>query len=217
MDADSENDSDVLQPSAARKRTVATTPDDDSITPDSDPFNLQRFLDAQSDVFDDVLAELRDGDKSSCWMWFVFPQIKGLGSSPNAKYFSLSGAEESRAYLDHPILGPRLLECAGLVASIQNRTAIEIFGGLDALKLRSSLTLFWRVAPELTVFRDCLVKYYEGEADRKTEEILLSGDDSEDEDEGSDDDEDDSDSEQRSARVHTDGSTEEEENDNHNT
>ncbi len=116
-------------------------------TPPSDPHNLQRFLDAQSPVYSQVLAELREGRKRSHWMWFIFPQIAGLGSSPTAEHFAISGRAEALAYLAHPILGPRLRECAALVNQIPNRTITDIFAYPDDLKFRSSITLFAAAAP----------------------------------------------------------------------
>src|ERR1700755_1297904 len=109
-----------------------------------DRFKLQRFVDAQASVYDTAVAELRAGRKRSHWMWFVFPQLRGLGSSPVAVRFGISSVDEARAYLAHDVLGPRLRQCAGLVAEIDGRTADEIFGWPDDMKLRSSMTLFAR-------------------------------------------------------------------------
>jgi uncharacterized protein (DUF1810 family) len=112
-----------------------------------DPYNLQRFVDAQNPEFDDVLPELRSGYKTGHWMWFIFPQIKGLGHSNLAAKFGISGRQEARAYLDHPILGPRLKECTALVVQCKARSIKEIFDPPDDLKFRSSMTLFDIIAP----------------------------------------------------------------------
>ena len=107
-----------------------------------DPFDLQRFVAAQDAVYDQVTAELAQGQKVSHWMWFVFPQIAGLGQSPTSKRYAITSVDEARAYLAHPVLGPRLLECAGILTRLTGHTAGQIFGGIDAQKLRSSMTLF---------------------------------------------------------------------------
>lgn len=133
-----------------------------------DPFNLQRFVDAQAVVYGTVLGELRDGRKRSHWMWFVFPQLRGLGSSPTAVRFAISSVDEARAYLAHELLGPRLRECAGLVARIDGRTATEIFGWPDDMKLRSSMTLFAHAAEDNGDFVEVLEKFYGGEEDSAT-------------------------------------------------
>ena len=133
-----------------------------------DPFDLQRFVDAQARVYDTVLGELRDGRKRSHWMWFVFPQLRGLGSSPTAVRFAISSIDEARAYLAHELLGPRLRECTGLVATIDGRTAEEIFGWPDDMKLRSSMTLFARAADDNAAFVAVLEKFYGGEEDPAT-------------------------------------------------
>jgi uncharacterized protein (DUF1810 family) len=141
-------------------------------TPASDPHNLQRFVDAQASVFSQVLAELRAGRKRSHWMWFIFPQIAGLGSSPMARYFAIAGRAEAEAYLAHPTLGPRLRECTELVNQVPNRTPnctiAEIFGYPDDLKFCSSITLFAAVAPGEEVFRAALLKYFAGQPDPAT-------------------------------------------------
>jgi uncharacterized protein (DUF1810 family) len=133
-----------------------------------DPFDLQRFVDAQARVYDTVLGELRDGRKRSHWMWFVFPQLRGLGSSPTAVRFAISSIDEARAYLAHGLLGPRLRECTGLVAAIDGRSAEEIFGWPDDMKLRSSMTLFARAADDNAAFVAVLEKFYGGEEDSAT-------------------------------------------------
>jgi uncharacterized protein (DUF1810 family) len=134
----------------------------------SDPFDLQRFVDAQSRVYDTVVSELRAGRKRSHWMWFVFPQLRGLGSSPTAVRFGISTLDEARAYLAHELLGPRLRECTKLVAGIDGRTAEEIFGWPDDMKLRSSMTLFARASDENSEFVAVLQKFYGGEEDPTT-------------------------------------------------
>ncbi|MGA1982618.1 MAG: DUF1810 domain-containing protein [Acidobacteriaceae bacterium] len=136
--------------------------------PASDPNNLQRFLDAQAPVFSQVFAELREGRKRTHWMWFIFPQIAGLGSSPMAQHFAISGRAEALAYLAHPTLGPRLRECTELVNQIPNRTIADIFGYPDDLKFRSSVTLFAAVAPGEAVFRAALDRYFAGQPDPAT-------------------------------------------------
>ena len=133
-----------------------------------DPYNLQRFVDAQSGVFDQVLAELRQGRKRSHWMWFIFPQIAGLGSSEMAQRFAISSREEAVAYLSHPVLGPRLRQCTDLVNKVSARTVEDIFGYPDDLKFRSSISLFARVAPDEEVFRAALEKYFNGKPDAAT-------------------------------------------------
>jgi uncharacterized protein (DUF1810 family) len=145
-------------------------PVDKSLASD-DPFDLQRFVDAQERVYDEVLAELRGGRKRSHWIWFVFPQLQGLGNSPTALRFGISSLEEARAYLAHDVLGPRLRECARLVCSIAGRSADEVFGWPDNLKVRSSMTLFARAAdhPEVRAdFIAVLDKFYGGAEDPLT-------------------------------------------------
>jgi uncharacterized protein (DUF1810 family) len=137
-----------------------------------DQYDLERFVAAQDSVIDRVRAELRRGRKTSHWMWFVFPQLAGLGSSSTARTYALSGLDEARAYLAHPVLGPRLRECAELVAAVQDRSASEIFGYPDDLKLRSSMTLFARAAPDTAVFTEVLDRFFDGEHDRRTLELL---------------------------------------------
>jgi len=127
--------------------------------------HLQRFVDAQAPLIDDVLAELRAGRKASHWMWFIFPQIRGLGRSPMAERYALESIAEASAYLEHPLLGPRLLECTQRVLAIQGRTIREILGTPDDLKFRSSMTLFGAAAPGEPLFSQALEKYYDGKAD----------------------------------------------------
>jgi uncharacterized protein (DUF1810 family) len=126
----------------------------------SDPFDLQRFVDAQNPVYDQVCAELRRGVKTGHWMWFIFPQLRGLGHSSMAVKYGISSQQEAQAYLKHPVLGPRLEECARLVNRIEGRTIDEIFGGIDTLKFQSSMTLFAGAAPENQIFQEALRKYF---------------------------------------------------------
>jgi uncharacterized protein (DUF1810 family) len=139
---------------------------------DPDQFDLRRFVDAQDRVYETVLAELRNGAKRSHWIWFVFPQLRGLGHSATAVRFGISSLDEARAYVAHPLLGPRLRECAGTVARIDGRSADEIFGWPDTLKVRSSMTLFARATDDNTEFRAVLDKFYDGEEDPATVELL---------------------------------------------
>jgi uncharacterized protein (DUF1810 family) len=134
----------------------------------NDPYNLQRFVKAQDAVFDEVRAELREGQKASHWMWFVFPQLKGLGHSGMAERFGIASREEAEAYLAHPILGPRLRECTQLVNSVEGRSVEDIFGYPDNLKFRSSMTLFSCAAEDNEVFLAALQKYFGGEPDPLT-------------------------------------------------
>ena len=143
----------------------------------ADRFDLHRFVDAQQRVYDTVLAELRAGAKRSHWIWFVFPQLRGLGRSPTAQHYGISTLDEARAYLAHPVLGPRLRECTELVAAIDGRSVDEIFGWPDNLKVRSSMTLFARASDESETeagFRAVLDKFYGGEEDPATVELLNS-------------------------------------------
>ncbi len=139
-----------------------------------DPYELQRFVAAQDDggTYDQATAELRRGSKTSHWMWFVFPQITGLGQSPVSKMYAISGLAEARAYLAHPVLGPRLAASAAIVSGLSGRTAQEIFGGIDALKFRSSLTLFMHAAPGEPVFGALLEQYFDGKPDPATEQRI---------------------------------------------
>jgi uncharacterized protein (DUF1810 family) len=136
-----------------------------------DPYDLDRFVAAQDrdGTFDEARAELRRGRKESHWMWFVFPQIAGLGSSPTARRFAIGSLAEARAYLGHPVLGPRLLECTGIVAATEDRTAEQLFGRVDAMKLRSCMTLFHRAAPEEPGFAAVLERYFGGRPDPETD------------------------------------------------
>jgi uncharacterized protein (DUF1810 family) len=139
----------------------------------SDRYNLERFVEAQAGIMEQVCAELRAGQKRSHWMWFVFPQIRGLGSSEMATRYAISGREEARAYLDHPVLGPRLPECAGIVVGLEGKSAEEIFGYPDDLKFHSSMTLFAEVeGPSERVFHKALKKYFGGKTDQGTLERI---------------------------------------------
>ena len=148
----------------------------------SDRYDLERFVDAQAPVYAQVCAELKQGRKRSHWMWFVFPQIKGLGSSPMAMRFAISSLEEAKAYLEHPVLGLRLRECSLMVTEVKGRTVEEIFGYPDDLKFRSSMTLFAEVAARSaeaegsseSVFHEALEKYFGGKKDKGTLERLAS-------------------------------------------
>jgi len=135
---------------------------------DDDPFQLQRFAAAQDGVFDRVREELRAGRKRSHWMWFIFPQIAGLGVSPMAQFYALASLDEARAYLAHPLLGPRLRECAELVLRVEGRSLLDIFGDPDRMKFRSSMTLFERAAPLEPIFAAALDKYCGGLRDPAT-------------------------------------------------
>jgi len=134
----------------------------------SDRFNLNRFVEAQNPVYSRVCSELRAGSKTSHWMWFVFPQIEGLGHSSMARTFALSSIDEARAYLEHAVLGPRLRECAQLVCAVRGKTIHEIFGSPDDMKFRSSMTLFARTASGDSIFDEALKKYFGGEPDPLT-------------------------------------------------
>jgi uncharacterized protein (DUF1810 family) len=144
----------------------------DNLSPHGeDPFELSRFVAAQEPMYATALAELRDGKKRSHWIWFVFPQMRGLGRSATAQRYGISSADEARAYLAHPVLGPRLRECAGLLLTHAGRSATEILGYPDDLKVRSSMTLFARVGQE-GIFRDVLEAFYDGQDDPATLALL---------------------------------------------
>jgi uncharacterized protein (DUF1810 family) len=138
-----------------------------------DPFDLRRFVEAQDGgVYERALAELRAGRKQTHWMWFIFPQLAGLGASAMAERYAIGSLEEARAYLAHPVLGPRLAACVAAVNAVEGRTARELMGGPDDLKLRSSLTLFARAAADAGPFRAALGKYYGGVEDAATVGLL---------------------------------------------
>lgn len=148
----------------------------DESTSASPPTNLDRFLTAQESIFDQALAELRRGRKESHWMWFVFPQIAGLGSSPTARAFAIRDRAEARAYLAHPILGSRIHECCQALLGIEGRSANEILGFPDDLKLLSSMTLFSLVSKPPSVFDSVIQRYYSGEPDQRTLALLQASD-----------------------------------------
>jgi uncharacterized protein (DUF1810 family) len=141
--------------------------------PKDDPYNLGRFTAAQGEmVFERVLTELAAGQKLSHWMWFIFPQIEGLGESATSRFYSIKDVEEARQYLDHPVLGPRLLKCAEMLLAIQGRSASDIFGYPDDMKLRSSMTLFAHITDSHSVFAQVLEKYFNGQPDQMTLHLL---------------------------------------------
>jgi uncharacterized protein (DUF1810 family) len=137
-----------------------------------DPYDLERFVDAQDygGTYDRVLEELRSGRKTGHWIWFVFPQIAGLGLSPTSRAFAVSSLEEAKAYLRHPVLGARLAECARTLMALEGRTAEQVLGSTDAMKLRSSMTLFSRAEPGERLFAEVLDRYFAGRADAATDE-----------------------------------------------
>ncbi|WP_429811107.1 DUF1810 domain-containing protein [Ensifer sp. B1-9] len=138
----------------------------------TDPFDLQRFIDAQDRVYAAVLDELTHGRKRTHWMWFVFPQLAGLGHSPMAERYAISGLEEASAYLAHPVLGARLRECTELVNAVAGKSAHDIFSSPDDVKFRSSMTLFAEVDEAGSLFEQALERYFAGEKDRRTLDIL---------------------------------------------
>lgn len=135
-------------------------------------YDLDRFVAAQADTYAQALAELRGGHKRTHWMWFVFPQIAGLGRSPTAIFYAIASADEARAYLAHPLLGRRLLECTGAVLAHRGRSAESIFGPVDAMKLRSSMTLFEAVAHDPAPFASVLADFFDAERDPATLSLL---------------------------------------------
>ena len=143
----------------------------------NDPFNLERFVLAQDrhDTYQAALNELRSGQKLGHWMWFVFPQLAGLGRSATSRSYAISSLAEAQAYLAHPLLGPRLVECARVLTGLRTRRAEEIFGHIDAIKLRSSMTLFARADPANPVFGEVLEAYFAGIPDDATERLLAVG------------------------------------------
>lgn len=140
------------------------------------PFELRRFIDAQDTVYHRVIAELRAGVKQSHWMWFVFPQVAGLGRSATAELYAIRSLDEAKAYLAHPLLGGRLRECTQLMLEVTGKSARQILGSPDDLKFFSSMTLFAHAAPDEAVFRDALAKYFDGQEDRMTVELLHASD-----------------------------------------
>jgi uncharacterized protein (DUF1810 family) len=139
---------------------------------EGDPYDLERFVQAQARNYDQALGEIRRGRKQSHWMWYVFPQLAGLGLSATARRYAIASLDEAKAYLCHPLLGPRLLECAQALLALERRSAHEIFGWPDELKLRSSATLFALAAPPGSVFAQVLDAYFDGERDAKTLRLL---------------------------------------------
>lgn len=139
---------------------------------ESDPFDLNRFVSAQEGLFETALAELRRGEKRSHWMWFIFPQIAGLGLSSTSRKYAIRSLDEARAYLAHPVLGQRLLDCCQAILSVHGRSADEIMGCPDDLKLRSSMTLFALAGDSHSEFRQVIDRYFDGQLDRRTLELL---------------------------------------------
>ena len=145
---------------------------EDSASDRGDPYDLNRFVTAQDGIYGRALAELRDGLKRSHWMWFIFPQIDGLGHSPTTRHYSIKSMEEARQYLAHPVLGTRLTECCEAVLAVQGRSASDIFGHPDDWKLQSSMTLFELVSGPRSIFSRVLDKYYQGKRDSRTLQIV---------------------------------------------
>jgi uncharacterized protein (DUF1810 family) len=139
-----------------------------------DPYHLERFVEAQSGTFDQACAELRRGRKTGHWMWFIFPQIAGLGFSGMSQRYAIALLDEARAYLAHPVLGPRLREICGIVNGVEGRTAYEIFGSPDDMKLRSSMTLFAHATEQNAEFVEVIRKYFGGAEDARTAELMGS-------------------------------------------
>lgn len=140
--------------------------------PDSDPYDLDRFVAAQRGIYETALAELRRGQKQSHWMWYIFPQFAGLGQSATSKHYAIKSLAEAQAYLRHPVLGPRLVECAEALLKLPGRSAGEVLGSIDAMKLKSCATLFSRASPSTPVFEALLKTYFQGERDRETLRLL---------------------------------------------
>ncbi len=140
----------------------------------ADPYDLQRFVDAQdfADIYREAVNELRQGEKRSHWMWFVFPQVSGLGHSPTAQRFAISGRPEAMAYLEHPVLGRRLRECALILTRLAETDPVQVFGSVDAQKLKSSMTLFHLAVPDERVFHEVLDQYFAGATDEATTRLL---------------------------------------------
>lgn len=140
----------------------------------ADAFDLNRFVTAQQPVYNAVLRELAAGRKSSHWMWFIFPQLRGLGRSSTASFYGIASVAEALAYWRHPVLGARLAECCSALLRIEGKTALEVFGSPDDMKLKSSMTLFEHAAPEAAVFGRVLERYFGGSRDRRTLELLAA-------------------------------------------
>lgn len=143
-----------------------------SVRDNDDPLDLQRFIEAQKGSYAQALSELRAGRKTSHWIWFVFPQLTGLGFSQASRFYGLSGLDEARAYLAHPTLGPRLRDCVGAMLASGDRNAVDVLGSTDAMKFRSSMTLFARAAPEEELFTQALARFFDSAEDPKTLELL---------------------------------------------
>ena len=139
-----------------------------------DKYNLERFIKAQAGIYESVISELKNGHKRSHWMWFIFPQLKGLGNSSISIKYSISSPREAEEYLDHPILGSRIKECSRIVLNIDGFSAMQIFGSIDELKLRSSMTLFDAVQQNENIFELVLGKYFKGIKDKRTLDLLLN-------------------------------------------
>ena len=139
---------------------------------DADPYDLDRFVRAQQRDYDQAMSEIRDGQKRSHWMWYIFPQFDGLGFSPTSKHYAIKSLAEAEAYLCHPVLGPRLAASCQAASSVRGRSAREIFGSPDDLKLRSSATLFASISPQGSVFRQVLDRFFGGAPDEKTLRLL---------------------------------------------
>jgi uncharacterized protein (DUF1810 family) len=156
------------------RTSAATAACQDGVMSIPDPFDLARFVTAQDagGSYRQAVAELRNGRKVSHWMWYVFPQIAGLGQSPTSRLYAISSVGEASAYLRHPVLGPRLRDCAGILAGLSGRTAEQIFGGIDAMKLRSSMTLYRHAVPAEPVFSRVLDQYFAGAPDPATERLI---------------------------------------------
>lgn len=137
-----------------------------------DPHHLHRFVQAQEQDFQRAMSEIRSGRKRSHWMWYIFPQFDGLGFSAMSRQYGIKSVAEAEAYLQHPVLGPRLVECAEAVLAVEGKTALDVFGSPDDLKLRSCATLFAHVSPKGSVFERLLDKYFHGERDAKTLRLL---------------------------------------------
>jgi uncharacterized protein (DUF1810 family) len=142
----------------------------------NDPYSLERFVEVQARCIDDVQKELREGRKRSHWMWFIFPQLKGLGYSAMANFYGIGSRKEAEAYLGHPVLGPRLRSCTSLVMQVEGRAIAEIFTDPDDMKFRSSMTLFAAVDSESELFKNALKKYFAGQPDEKTFLALVQND-----------------------------------------
>jgi uncharacterized protein (DUF1810 family) len=138
----------------------------------NDPFNLNRFVQAQQANYEQALSEIKSGRKRSHWMWYVFPQLDGLAFSSTSKHYAIKSLDEARAYLEHPVLGPRLLACAHAAVGIEGRSATEVFGSPDDLKLKSCATLFACVSPDESVFHKLLTRYFRGSTDARTLGLL---------------------------------------------